>query len=802
MFNREKGEIKRVPMMPVREMVIFPEMMHPFIVGREASVRALEDALAGDKKIFLVTQHDASVDDPKPEEIYQVGTLANIVQSVKLPDGNIKVLVEGTERAKIVQITSDEGFFRASIRVVTSKTEPSPQLQQASERVTGLFEQYVKLSQSLNYDTMIAAVRVEDAGKLSDAISANLQIPVEEKQELLELFEPLERLNRIADILEVEIEKLNVDRSINTRVKRQMERAQKEYYLNEKLKAIQKELGRGEANEIEQLKKKIETSGMPEGPQEKAMQELKRLEMMPPMSAESTVSRNYLDWLLAVPWKKRSKEIRDIKRAEVILSEDHYGLDKIKDRILEYLAVRQLVKNPKGSILCFLGPPGVGKTSLAMSIGRATGRKFVRVSLGGVRDEAEIRGHRRTYIGALPGQIVQMMRKAGTTNPVFVLDEVDKMSMDFRGDPSAALMEVLDPELNHAFTDHYLDVEYDLSKVMFVCTANVLHTIPQPLQDRMEVLRIPGYTEHEKYQIATRYLIPKQLEATGLAKNQLKITDDAIKSTIRHYTREAGVRSLNRELANISRKVARKVVTEGKDVAVEVTPANLNDYLGILKYRDFLAEKKNEIGLTTGLAWTEVGGEVLSTEATLMQGRGRLTLTGKLGDVMQESAQAAMSYIRSRSHLFSLPKDFYRHLDIHMHVPEGAIPKDGPSAGITICTSIVSALTKIPVRCDIAMTGEITLRGKVLPIGGVKEKLLAAHRLGLRTIILPKDNEKDLADIPPDIQSQMSIHFVESMDDVLQIALEHPLPIPGHPPVAGVEPEFGADVAQDNELTN
>ncbi len=802
MFNREKGEIKRVPMMPVREMVIFPEMMHPFIVGREASVRALEDALAGDKKIFLVTQHDASVDDPKPEEIYQVGTLANIVQSVKLPDGNIKVLVEGTERAKIVQITSDEGFFRASIRVVTSKTEPSPQLQQASERVTGLFEQYVKLSQSLNYDTMIAAVRVEDAGKLSDAISANLQIPVEEKQELLELFEPLERLNRIADILEVEIEKLNVDRSINTRVKRQMERAQKEYYLNEKLKAIQKELGRGEANEIEQLKKKIETSGMPEGPQEKAMQELKRLEMMPPMSAESTVSRNYLDWLLAVPWKKRSKEIRDIKRAEVILSEDHYGLDKIKDRILEYLAVRQLVKNPKGSILCFLGPPGVGKTSLAMSIGRATGRKFVRVSLGGVRDEAEIRGHRRTYIGALPGQIIQMMRKAGTTNPVFVLDEVDKMSMDFRGDPSAALMEVLDPELNHAFTDHYLDVEYDLSKVMFVCTANVLHTIPQPLQDRMEVLRIPGYTEHEKFQIATRYLIPKQLEATGLAKNQLKITDDAIKSTIRHYTREAGVRNLNRELANISRKVARKVVTEGKDVAVEVTPTNLNDYLGILKYRDFLAEKKNEIGLTTGLAWTEVGGEVLSTEATLMQGRGRLTLTGKLGDVMQESAQAAMSYIRSRSHLFSLPKDFYRHLDIHMHVPEGAIPKDGPSAGITICTSIVSALTKIPVRCDIAMTGEITLRGKVLPIGGVKEKLLAAHRLGLRTIILPKDNEKDLADIPLDIQSQMSIHFVESMDDVLQIALEHPLPIPGHPPVAGVEPEFGADVAQDNELTN
>ncbi|MGA8143362.1 MAG: endopeptidase La [Candidatus Acidiferrales bacterium] len=799
MFNREKGDVRRVPMMPVRDMVIFPEMMHPFIVGREASVRALEDALAGDKKIFLVTQHDASIDDPKPEEIYQVGTLANIVQSVKLPDGNIKVLVEGTERAKIVQVASEEGFFRATIRVVPVKAEPSPELQQASSRVTNLFEQYVKLSQSLNYDTMIAAVRVEDAGKLSDAIAANLQIPVEEKQELLELFEPLERLNRIGDVLEVEIEKLNVDRSINTRVKRQMERAQKEYYLNEKLKAIQKELGRGEANEIEQLKKKIETSGMPEGPQEKAMQELKRLEMMPPMSAESTVSRNYLDWLLAVPWKKRSKEIRDINRAEVILSEDHYGLEKIKDRILEYLAVRQLVKNPKGSILCFLGPPGVGKTSLAMSIGRATGRKFVRVSLGGVRDEAEIRGHRRTYIGALPGQIIQMMRKAGTVNPVFVLDEVDKMSMDFRGDPSAALMEVLDPELNHSFTDHYLDVEYDLSKVMFVCTANVLHTIPQPLQDRMEVLRIPGYTEQEKHQIAQRFLVPKQLEATGLTKENLKITDEAMTHVIRHYTHEAGVRNLNREVANVCRKVARKVVAD-KNFTLEVTPANVNDYLGIIKHRDFFAEKKNEIGLTTGLAWTEVGGEVLSTEATLMQGKGRLTLTGKLGDVMQESAQAGMSYVRSRSHLFGLPKDFYRHIDIHVHVPEGAIPKDGPSAGITLCTSIVSALTQIPVRCDIAMTGEITLRGKVLPIGGVKEKLLAAHRLGLHTVILPKDNEKDLADIPPEIQAQMSIHFVEWMDEVLQIALEHPLPI--HPPVAGVDSKFGTDVSQDNELTN
>jgi ATP-dependent Lon protease len=802
MLGREKLEIKKVPMMPVRDMVIFPEMMHPFIVGREASVRALEEALAGDKKIFLVTQHDASIDDPKPEEIYQVGTLANIVQSVKLPDGNIRVLVEGTERARIVSVSSEDGFFRATVRLSPTRTEPSEQLGQSQSRVTGLFEQYVKLSQTLNYDTMIAAVRVDDPGKLSDAIAANLQIPVEEKQELLEIFEPPERLQRIADILDAEIEKLNVDRSINTRVKRQMERAQKEYYLNEKLKAIQKELGRGEASEIEQLKKKIETSGMPEGPQEKALQELKRLEMMPPMSAESTVSRNYLDWLLAVPWKKRSKEIRDIKKAEQILSEDHYGLEKVKDRILEYLAVRQLVKNPKGSILCFLGPPGVGKTSLAMSIGRATGRKFVRVSLGGVRDEAEIRGHRRTYIGALPGQIIQMMRKAGTTNPVFVLDEVDKMSMDFRGDPSAALMEVLDPELNHAFTDHYLDVEYDLSKVMFVCTANVLHTIPQPLQDRMEVLRIPGYTEQEKHQIAQRFLVPRQIEANGLSKANLQVTDAGLTQIIRHYTHEAGVRNLDRELANISRKIARKVVTEGKSVSVEVTPTNLNDYLGIIKYRDFLAEKKNDIGLTTGLAWTEVGGQVLTTEATLMQGRGRLTLTGKLGDVMQESAQAGMSYVRSRSHLFGLPKDFYRHIDIHVHVPEGAIPKDGPSAGITICTSIVSALTRVPVRWDIAMTGEITLRGKVLPIGGVKEKLLAAHRLGLNNVILPRDNEKDLADIPPEIQAQMSIHLVESMDEVLQIALERPLTISGQPPVE-VETKFGPDdVAQDNELTN
>ena len=794
-------------MMPVRDMVIFPQQMTPFIVGREASVRALEEALAGDKKIFLSTQHDASVDDPKPEEIYAVGTLANIVQSVKLPDGNIKVLVEGVERARALSIATEEGFFRATVRLLNARVEPSPAVEQTVQKITALYEQFIKLSQSLNYDTMIAAARVDDPARLSDTIAANLQLPVDEKQDLLETVDPVERLNRIGDILEIELEKLNVDRNINTRVKRQMERAQKEYYLNEKLKAIQKELGRGEKSEIDELKKKIDAAGMSKDVHEKAVQELKRLELMPPMSAESTVSRNYLDWLLAVPWKKKSKEIRDILAAEKILNEEHYGLEKIKDRILEFLAVRQLVKNPKGSILCFVGPPGVGKTSLAMSIGHATGRKFVRVSLGGVRDEAEIRGHRRTYIGALPGQIIQMMKKAGTVNPIFVLDEVDKMSMDFRGDPSAALMEVLDPELNHSFTDHYLDVEYDLSKVMFVCTANVLHTIPQPLQDRMEVLRIPGYTEQEKLQIAKRFLVKRQREATGLKDKNLAFTDEGLLHIIRHYTHEAGVRSLEREIQNISRKMARKVVTAGTGagaaaVTAEVTPANATDFLGVLKFREFWLEKHNEIGLTTGLAWTEIGGCVLATEATLMEGKGRLTLTGKLGDVMQESAQAAMAYIRSRSHVFGLPKDFYRNLDIHVHVPEGAIPKDGPSAGITICTSIVSALTRIPVRRDVTMTGEITLRGKVLPIGGVKEKLLAAHRMGLHTVLLSKDNEKDLADIPQEILSCLTVHFVETMDQVLTVALERAIVPLEHPEVAPVAEPFVASAEKDKSLTN
>jgi len=773
MFSgREKADTRTLPMMPIRDVVIFPYMMTPFVVGRESSIRALEEALAGDKRIFLATQHDASVDGPKPNEIYQVGTISNIVQSLKLPDGNIKVLVEGFERGKILKLSSEEGYFRATVKTVTYRTVTTPSLEQLVQRVTSLFEQYVKLSQSLNYETMIAAVKVDEVGKFTDAVAANLSVSIEEKQELLEIFEPVDRLTRLADILDVEIEKLNVDRTIQGRVKRQMERAQREYYLNEKIRAIQKELGRNEKSETDELKKKIETSGMSKDALDKANAELKRLEMMPPMSAESTVSRNYLDWLLAMPWKKKSKEIRDIRRAETILEEDHYGLEKIKERILEFLAVRQLVKNPKGSILCFIGPPGVGKTSLGRSIARATGRKFVRLSLGGVRDEAEIRGHRRTYIGALPGQIIQMMKKAATVNPVFLLDEVDKMSMDFRGDPSAALLEVLDPEQNHMFMDHYLDVEYDLSKVFFITTANVVHTIPQPLQDRMEILRLSGYTEPEKLEIAKRFLVRKQREATGLKLENLSFTDEAIVGIIRGYTREAGVRNLERELANICRKVARKVVKEGRGLQLTVGPEELQEYLGVIKFRDTKSEEKNEVGLATGLAWTEVGGQILSIEATLMPGKGKLLLTGQLGDVMQESGQAALSYVRSRAAHLGLSADFYRRVDIHIHIPEGSIPKDGPSAGITLATAVVSTLTKIAVRRDVAMTGEITLRGKVLPIGGVKEKLLAAHRMGSQTVILPRDNEKDMAEIPANIQQELTIRFVETMDEVLDLALE------------------------------
>jgi ATP-dependent Lon protease len=817
--TKDKSDSKRLPMMPIRDVVIFPYMMTPFVVGRESSVRALEEALAGDRKIFLATQHDATVDEPRPDEIYNVGTIANIVQNLKLPDGNIKVLVEGVERGKVVSVTEDEGFFRAVVRTSTYRVEQGNQLEALVGRVTNLFEQYVKLSQNLNYETMIAAIRVDDPGKLADTVGANLQLTIEEKQELLEIFDPIDRLTRVAELLDIEIEKLNVDRTIQGRVKRQMERAQKEYYLNEKIKAIQKELGRGEKSEFDELKKKIETAGMSKDAFDKAMSELKRLEAMPPMSAESTVSRNYLDWLLAVPWKKKTKEIRDLKYARDVLEKDHYGLSKIKERILEFLAVRRLVQNPKGSILCFVGPPGVGKTSLGMSIAKATGRKFVRLSLGGVRDEAEIRGHRRTYIGALPGQLIQMMKKAGTKNPVIMLDEVDKMSMDFRGDPSAALLEVLDPEQNYMFMDHYLDVEYDLSQVFFIATANVLHTIPAPLQDRMEVIRLSGYTELEKLEIAKKFLVPKQLKDTGVPENTLEFTTEGLQALIQSYTREAGVRNLEREVGNVCRKIARRVVEaqvteetpvaagageeveeelpvveekakKGKKAKKEESAAlipiekvvidrnKVTELLGPARFRDLELEKKNEVGATTGLAWTEVGGSILTTEAMVMEGRGKMTTTGKLGDVMQESAHAAMSFVRSRAQYLGLPKDFYRRLDIHVHVPEGAIPKDGPSAGITIATSISSALTGIPVRGDIAMTGEITIRGRVLPIGGLKEKLLAAHRQGIFEVILPKDNEKDLADIPENIRQEMKLHFVSGMDEVLKLALEREIETP------------------------
>ena len=793
--SKEKSDTRRLPMMPIRDVVIFPYMMTPFVVGRESSVRALEDAMAGDKKIFLATQHDASTDEPRPNEIYSVGCVVNIVQSLKLPDGNIKVLVEGVERAKVVSVADDEGFFRAVVRTFAFKVEQGQQLEALTGRVTSLFEQYVKLSQNLNYETMVAAIRVDDPGKLADTVGANLQLTIEEKQELLEIFDPIDRLTRVAEMLDIEIEKLNVDRTIQGRVKRQMEKAQKEYYLNEKIKAIQKELGRGEKSELDELKKRIEMSGMTKDAHEKATAELKRLENMPPISAESTVSRNYLDWLLAVPWKKKSKEIRELKFAEEVLEHDHYGLDKIKERILEFLAVRRLVKNPKGSILMFVGPPGVGKTSLGMSIAKATGRKFVRMSLGGVRDEAEIRGHRRTYIGALPGQIIQMMKKAGTRNPVFMLDEIDKMSTDFRGDPSSALLEVLDPEQNYMFVDHYLDVEYDLSQVFFIATANVLHTIPPALQDRMEVIRLSGHTELEKLEIGKRFLVKKQTEAAGLNTDQIQFTDEGLLNLIQYYTREAGVRNLEREIGNVARKIARKIVT--KDIADKavINAAKVADLLGPARFRDTTTERHNEIGATTGLAWTEVGGQILTTECILMEGKGKLTVTGKLGDVMQESAQAAFSYIRSRAHQLGLPRDFYRNLDVHLHIPEGAIPKDGPSAGITLATTICSALTKIPVRGDVAMTGEITLRGKVLPIGGLKEKLLAAHRHGITEVIVPAENQKDLPDIPEYIRTVLKLHFVEHMDEVLHIALERDLVALPMPPAVDVVPLAEADRA-------
>jgi ATP-dependent Lon protease len=752
-------------------------MMIPFVIGRPSSVRALEFALEGSKRVLLATQMDASLDEPKAKDIYTIGTVANIVQSVKLSDGNIKVLVEGLQRVRSLRINSDPGFFVAEIELLEETSVNSARTSILVKRLQSVFEQFSKLSHHVNYDAILNAMKNLEPSKLADNVCANLPISIEEKQQLLETVDLSDRIEKINEIIEIEIEKIKVDRNIQGRVKRQMERAQKEYYLNEKMKAIQKELGRkDEKTELDELKRQVEAAKMPKDAHEKAVKEIQRLEMMPPMSAESTVSRTYLDWLLAMPWNKKSREIRDMRWSMKVLEEDHYGLEKIKDRIIEFLAVRTLTKKPQGTILCFVGPPGVGKTSLGKSIARATGRKFVRLSLGGVRDEAEIRGHRRTYIGALPGQIIQMMKKAGTRNPVFMLDEVDKMSMDFRGDPSAALLEVLDPEQNHMFVDHYLDSEFDLSMVMFIATANVLHTIPRPLQDRMEVIQLSGYTELEKLEIAKRFLVKKQTETNGLQPGQIEFTDEALLEIIRKYTRESGVRNLEREIANVCRKTAKQIVI-AEDKENSITPAAVEKLLGRPRFRQQGIIEKNQVGLATGLAWTEVGGEVLLTEASLMEGRGQLTMTGKLGEVMQESARAAMSYVRSRAAAYGIGRDFHRKMDLHIHIPEGAIPKDGPSAGITMATTIVSALTKIPVRNDVAMTGEITLRGKVLPIGGVKEKLLAAHRAGIRNVILPKENEKDLQDIPQDILGALSINLVETMDEVLAAALER-LPVP------------------------
>jgi ATP-dependent Lon protease len=772
-------DIARYPMVPIRDVVIFPFTKVAFKIGRPSSVKALEQAMTGERNIFLATQHDATVDEPNPEQIYSVGTLGRILQAQKQDNGQIKVVVEGRERGSAVRFEKDdEGMFFALVRRVSSVNESGYQTDGLLQKIHTLVEQMMRASPDAYTDALHTSLRGISAAQISDAMSSHLRIPVEEKQELLEMFSVEARLQKLVDILEMEIEKKQLDRAIHTTTKKQMDKHQREYYLNEQMKSIHKELGRKDDRaELDELKKKIEEAGMTEEAKEKAMQEFSRLEAMPPMSAEGTVARSYIDWLVNVPWKNTSEEINDLSEAESVLNEDHYSLAKIKERILEYLAVRQLVKNPKGTILCFVGAPGVGKTSLGKSIAKATGRKFVRLSLGGVHDEAEIRGHRRTYIGALPGQIVQLMKRAGTINPVILLDEVDKLGKDFRGDPSAALLEVLDPEQNNTFRDHYLDVDYDLSHVFFIATANVLHTIPAALQDRLEILNLSGYTELEKAQIAKRHLIPKQAEGNGLDVEKVKFTDDGVLEVIRHYTREAGVRNLEREISSCLRKVARKFVASGKsdDFREVINHEKVRELLGTIRFRKQDIARKSEIGLVNGLAWTEVGGEVLQVEATLVKGRGSVRLTGKLGEVMQESAHAALTCIRTRAESLGIDEKNFHKKDLHIHVPEGAIPKDGPSAGITLATAMVSALTGKPARHDVAMTGEITLRGKVLPIGGVKEKMLAAHRFGLRTIILSKDNEKDLADIPEEVRQDLTIHTVDTIDEVLQIALEEKL---------------------------
>ncbi len=770
-------DIERFPMVPIRDVVIFPFTKVAFKIGRPSSVMALEQAMTGERQIFLATQHDATVDEPAPHQIFQVGTLGRILQAQRQDNGQIKVVVEGRDRGRSVRVEqAADGMFYAHVRRIGSTDESGFRTDGLLQKIHSLVEQFLRVSPDAYTDALHASLRGVSAAQIADSMSSHLRIGVEEKQELLETVSVAERLQKLVDILEAEIEKRQLDRNIHSRTKKQMDKHQREYYLNEQIKAIHKELGRKDDKaELEDLKKKIHDAGMTEEATDKAMQEFTRLESMPPMSAEGTVARTYLDWLINVPWQQRSEEIEELSQAEKTLNEDHYGLEKIKDRILEFLAVRQLVKNPKGTILCFVGPPGVGKTSLGKSIANATGRKFVRLALGGVHDEAEIRGHRRTYIGSMPGQIIQLMKRAGTTNPVILLDEVDKLGRDYRGDPSAALLEVLDPEQNSTFRDHYLDVDYDLSHVFFIATANVLHTIPPALQDRLETLNLSGYTEREKLEIAKQHLIAKQCENSGIDPERVVFTDDGILETIRHYTREAGVRNLEREIGSCLRKIARKFVgSDEKDsFRVVIDAEKVQELLGVIRYRKQDIARKSEIGLVNGLAWTEVGGDVLQVEATLVKGKGEVTLTGKLGEVMQESAKAALTCIRTRADELGIDPATFREHDLHIHVPEGAIPKDGPSAGITIATAMVSVMTQQRARHDVAMTGEITLRGKVLPIGGVKEKLLAAHRFGLKTIILSKENEKDLVDIPDEVRDDLTIHAVEYIDEVLNFALDY-----------------------------
>jgi ATP-dependent Lon protease len=772
--GRPTGENQPLPLLPLRDIVVFPHMVVPLFVGRQKSIEALEDAMAGNRELLLCAQRDAAQDDPGENDIFEVGTLGTIIQLLRLPDGTVKVLVEGKGRARITGFVTGDPFFACEYESLPDEARSSVEAEALVRTVHTTFEAYIKLNKKVPPETLNTVTAVTDPGRLADTIVAHLNLKLEERQELLETLSSAKRLEDVYGRMQAEIEVLEVERKIRGRVKKQMERSQKEYYLNEQMRAIQKELGERDEfkSEIDEIEEQLKAKQMPEEARARADKEIKKLKMMSPMSAEATVVRNYIDWILSLPWDEYRDENHDIVDAERILDEDHFGLEKPKERILEYLAVQALVEKMKGPILCLVGPPGVGKTSLGKSIARSTGRDFVRVSLGGVRDEAEIRGHRRTYIGALPGKVLQSLKKAGSGNPVFLLDEVDKMSMDFRGDPSAALLEVLDPEQNHTFNDHYLDLDYDLSRVMFVCTANVLSQIPRPLQDRMEIIQLPGYIESEKLSIATQYLVKKQREANGLNEEHIQFTDAAILEIIRNYTRESGVRGLERELASVCRKVAREVVKAGDAVTLtKVTPAKVKKLLGVARYRTGQAEEADRVGVCTGLAYTEVGGELLQTEVSVTPGRGKLQVTGRLGEVMQESANAAMSYVRSRAKQLGLTRDFYSKVDIHIHVPEGATPKDGPSAGITIATAIASALTRVPIRSNVAMTGEITLRGRVLPIGGLKEKMIAALRGGIDTVLIPKENEKDLADIPAQVRRALEIISVEHMDEVLGAAL-------------------------------